>query len=443
MKPQDLYKFLSDPDLTALIETNKTTDDVFDVFDVYENQHSELLAWCMNPNEGHDQGDAVIKDFLEAAYYAGDNAIWDNKKFFQIWTPGKIRTTSFGAAFMKREFALKVENGTKTGRLDLFLVDPQNKLLVTIENKAGARLAAEQLDKYLQAVKSNIASKKAFADYQQAYIVLDRDLSEYPDEDLCKLSKRWALLDYTWLAASAKRARFQLERGSRSAQLLVAYCQRQTDWESAAEKRASELAINLAIAHATVVKAMREVGKQSICDWKPLEGHYGELLVFLSQHHSACEKIIATRGVAVLVKQLLRAVPELTPEHIETGRKWLAVLAPECRDLMQPDEEADWPVYADLFRVANLSRPDAPRYNLHLVWVKNAFDAARYDEPVLRSHFANTFVGLSTFVDSNVRRILIAENMNPDTAIGEVNKLLAALSACMRSVPKADIGMSP
>jgi hypothetical protein len=41
----------------------------------------------MNPNEGHGQGDAVIQDFLEAAYYASDSAIWDNKKFFQIWTP--------------------------------------------------------------------------------------------------------------------------------------------------------------------------------------------------------------------------------------------------------------------------------------------------------------------------------------------------------------------
>ncbi|MDQ1815136.1 PD-(D/E)XK nuclease family protein [Massilia sp. CCM 9210] len=443
MKPEDLYKFLSDPDLTALIETSKTTDDVFDVFDLYENQHSELLAWCMNPNEGHGQGDAVIKDFLEAAYYACDNTIWDNKKFFQAWTPGKIRTTSFGAAFVTREFTLKVENGTKTGRLDLFLVDPQNKLLVTIENKAGAKLAAEQLDKYVQAVKSNIASKKAFADYQQAYVVLDRDLSEYADEDLCKLSKRWALLDYTWLSASAKRARFQLERGSRSAQLLVAYCQRQTDWESEAEKRASELAINLAIAHPTVLETMRVLDKQSICDWKPLEGHSGELIIFLSQHHSACEKIIATRGVAMLVKQLVRAVPELTPDYIGTGRKWLTAFPPECRDLMQPDEEADWPVYADLFRVAKLSRPDAPRYNLHLVWVRNAFDATRFDEPVLRSHFANMFVGLSTFVDSNVRRILIAENMTPETAIGEVKKLLAVLSACMRSVPKADIAISP
>lgn len=160
-----------------------------------------------------------------------------------------------------------MESGTEKGRLDLFLVDPQNKLLITIENKAGAKLTGPQLEKYVQAVKGNIASKTAFLDYQQAYIVLDRHLSEYSDEYLSKLSKRWTLLDYTWLSASAGRARFQLGRDSRSAQLLVAYCQRQTDWESEEEKRAADLAIDLAIAHPTVVKAMRDLNKQPMTNW--------------------------------------------------------------------------------------------------------------------------------------------------------------------------------
>jgi hypothetical protein len=435
MNPAELYEFLSDPNLTELIETNKTTDDVFDVFDLYENQHSELLAWCMNPNEGHGQGDAVIKDFLEAAYYASHNSIWDNKKFFQMWTPGKIRTASFGAAFVTREFTLNIENGNKKGRLDLFLVDPQNKLLITIENKAGAKLTGPQLEKYVQAVKDNIASKKAFHGYHEAYIVLDRDLSEYSDEGLCKLSKRWSLLDYTWLSASAERARFQLERDSRSAQLLVAYCQRQTDWESEAEKRTSELAIDLAIAHPSVVEAMRDIDKQSMIDWKPLEGHSGELTIFLSQHRSVCEKIIATRGVAMLVKQLARAVPDLTPHYVETGRTWLAIMPPECAALMATDENAVWPINVSLFRVAKLSRPDAPRYNLRLIWVKNSFDSTRYDEPTLRSHFSKTFPGLSTFATSKIRRVPIAENMNPENSIEEIKKVLLQLAACMASIP--------
>src|SRR5256885_9626457 len=59
---------------------------------------------CLTPGEGHGQGDSVIKDFLEAAYQKSDAAIYDNKKFFRKWTPGRIRVSSFGSAFVTREF---------------------------------------------------------------------------------------------------------------------------------------------------------------------------------------------------------------------------------------------------------------------------------------------------------------------------------------------------
>lgn len=122
MEPNDLYAFLRDPKLLELIELNKTTDDFLDVVKLNENQNSEILAWCMNPNEGHAQGDAVIKDFLEAAYTAGESCTWDNKKFFSKWTPGRIRTSSFGAAFVTRELAVKVSNGEKMVASTYFLL---------------------------------------------------------------------------------------------------------------------------------------------------------------------------------------------------------------------------------------------------------------------------------------------------------------------------------
>jgi hypothetical protein len=78
----ELYAFLRDPKLLELIELNKTVDDVFDVLTLTENQNSEVLAWCMNPHEGHSQGDGVIKDFLEAAHAASDCCTYDNRKFF-------------------------------------------------------------------------------------------------------------------------------------------------------------------------------------------------------------------------------------------------------------------------------------------------------------------------------------------------------------------------
>ena len=199
MDSQELYSFIRDPKLLELIETNKTTDDVFDVITLTENQNSEVLAWCMSPNEGHAQGDAVIKDFLEAAYAASEGCTWDNKKFFAKWTPGRIRTTSFGAAFVTREFNIKVNDGAGNGRLDLFLVDPQNKFLITIENKVKSSLNASQLEKYVQAVKSTLASRKIFSEYDLAFIVIDKELESYSEEHIETLGTRWSLLDYQWL----------------------------------------------------------------------------------------------------------------------------------------------------------------------------------------------------------------------------------------------------
>ena len=257
MTPNDLYAFLSDKRLVDLIERVKISDDFLDVVSLTETQHSDMLAWCLHPNEGHGQGDAVIKDFLIAAYEAGQETNkFANKIFFETWTPGKIRTSSFGSAFIAREFSLTTAD-TRRGRLDLFLIDPGNKIIVTIENKAGASLTETQLSDYYAAVSQQISNRRVFSDYQFAYIVVDRDLADYPEEHLKSLGNKWALLDYGWLEASANRARLHLERNNEAAQLLMAYCQKQTGWQSPNEKQVNELAAELASQHEAVVEAIR------------------------------------------------------------------------------------------------------------------------------------------------------------------------------------------
>ena len=77
-------------------------------------------------------------------------------------------------------------------------------------------------------MSQQISNRRVFSDYQFAYIVVDRDLADYPEEHLKSLGNKWALLDYGWLEASANRARLHLERNNEAAQLLMAYCQKQT-----------------------------------------------------------------------------------------------------------------------------------------------------------------------------------------------------------------------
>lgn len=438
MEPDDLYAFLLDPNLVELIEQNKTTDDFFDVFDLNENQHSDLLAWCMNPNEGHSQGDAVIKDFLEAGYAASGGSIWDNKQFFAKWTPGKIRTSSFGSAFVTRELTIEVEKGGRKGRLDLFLMDPRNKILVTIENKAGASLTPEQLEKYVQAVKSHVSSNKVFKDYDLAFIVLDRDLKDYSEEDLGTLGKRWTLLDYSWLEASAKRARFQLARDKNAAQLLVAYCQRQTEWESPAEKRTSELAADLAVAHPLVLEKLWALERQSMLDWrlKTLDGVEGELTLFHAQHRQVCEKLVGIRGMATIVQQLMKTAPNLKPDQIEAGRAWLNVVPQEALQLVRDGDEGYWPVYINLRRASRVSRPDAPKFNLKLIWARDHFNASVCDEALLRAHFEKDFPDLRHFANSGYRRITIDRHLSPTDAVKVAKSTLERIGDAIRTRPR-------
>ncbi|WP_376775719.1 PD-(D/E)XK nuclease family protein, partial [Serratia fonticola] len=85
---------------------------------------------------------------------------------------------------MAREFSLSISEANKRGRLDLFLIDPNNRIVVTIENKAGAALTEGQLSSYYTAVNAQISSRKVFKDYDFAYLVVDRDLSQYTEEHL-------------------------------------------------------------------------------------------------------------------------------------------------------------------------------------------------------------------------------------------------------------------
>jgi hypothetical protein len=416
MDARELYSFLRDPKLLELIELNKRANDVFDVVTLTENQNSQVLAWCMNPNEGHSQGDAVIKDFLEEAYAQSEGCTWDNKKFFAKWTPGRIRTTSFGSAFLTREYSIKVNDGAGNGRLDLFLVDPQNKILITIENKVKATLNSEQLEKYVRAVKSGLAAMKVFSDYDLAFIVIDKDLEFYTEEHLAGLGTRWSLLDYQWLESSAKRARLSLNRGNQSAQMLASYCQSVTQWENPANKLQSDLLADLALTHPAVVESMNELSRYTMDRWSPsgLDGHFGELTIFLSQHRGVCEKLIDIRGVASLTPKLLGAIPIVNLEHIDEGGYWVCVMPPSASTIMR--DEA-WAIYIDIFRVAKVSTASAPKFTLKLVWVKSEFDPAVCDEEKLRDYFEPHFKGLNKRASSDRRRVMIVEHVSPAEAI--------------------------
>lgn len=444
MESEDFYSFLADPELIELIEQAKISDDILDVIKLTENQHSDMLAWCLTPGEGHGQGDSVIKDFLEAAHRESSTAIYDNKKFFRKWTPGRIRLSSFGSAFVTREFAVKVtipgQGEKRPGRLDLFLVDPQNRLLIAIENKAGATLTEAQLDRYQKAVNDEIGSRPIFKDYEFAYIVLDRELGWYTDEQFDALGKRWVFLDYSWLEASARRARLQVARNNEAAQLLVAYCQKQTDWESPSEARLSELAGEIAGKHPKVITALRELRGHGVPKWTPksLEGLDGELTLFRTQHLRLCKLLISSVGIASLQRKIRKELA-LDPNCIVNGRAWLEFATPELAALTI--EDCYWALSINLYRQSQ-SDDDKPRYTLRAVWRRASLDVTYGDEAALRRHFEGQLPGLKRFGSATERRMVVARDLDEGGALKRAVELAKKLSDSL-SIWRATSALRP
>ncbi|HDR9253511.1 PD-(D/E)XK nuclease family protein [Burkholderia vietnamiensis] len=440
MTPQDLYSFLSDARLVDLVERVKISDDFLDVVSLSETQHSDMLAWCLHPNEGHGQGDAVVKDFLTAAYNAGAGANkFSNKIFFEKWTPGRIRTASFGSSFIAREFSLSTGDAGKKNRLDLFLIDPSNRIVVVIENKAGASLTEEQLSSYYATVSNQIGNRPVFKEYDFAYVVVDRDLTEYDEEHLKSLGNKWALLDYGWLEASANRARRHLERNNEAAQLLMAYCQKQTGWQSPNEKHVSELSAELASQHEVVVEAIRQIRKVRPTEWTPtsFSGEFGELLLFFHQNRQLCDHLIQARGIGSVLVGLRKALRTLSHEEIEHGRTWLSFSTPGMQSLMRVSD-GYWPIYVNVYRETK-SDDENSKFTVRLIWITDEFLENGCDVEALRQHMAISFRGLDKFGNSAVRRLVIDSKLSVTAAVKKAAEVSAEIESRISSARRNGI----
>ncbi|MBN3171940.1 PD-(D/E)XK nuclease family protein [Pectobacterium brasiliense] len=418
MDAQEFYDFLTDEQLLELREKLRTSDNILDVIDLYENQNSNMLAWCLNPNEGHCQGDAVIKDFLTAAYFAGyETNKAANKKFFEEWTPGRIQTTSFGSAFMTCEFSISDRVGSKR-RLDLFLIDPKNRFIVTIENKVGAKLSGDQLDDYYEAVRSNFANKTVFKGYKFAHVVLDKKLDTYSEEKLAGLGDKWALLSYQWLEQAAQRARLQLQNNNAAAQLLMAYCQKQAQWQNTNEKEISELSAQLASRYEAVVNHFSSLPAKPLTGWKPnnLEGIDGEVLLYFHQNKQLCKYLIQAKGIAGILVNLRKDYPHLREgEHLQIGRTWFNITTPDMLVLKQADNHY-WPLYVSIVRENGDNSP----FSIFLCYYEESLSEALCDTQALYTLFSAHYPELNKKQRNRWKTIASKEGVSAHNVAKEI-----------------------
>ena len=117
--------------------------------------------------------------------------------------------------------------------------------------------------------------------------MLDQDLDAYKEKQLLELGKRWALLDYRWLEASASRARFQLSRGNNSRAVTGCLLPKRDSLAKPDQRKDFRiLQLIWFLTHQAVISAMRPLKYKPLNKWTPatLQGHLGELTLFLAQN---------------------------------------------------------------------------------------------------------------------------------------------------------------
>lgn len=334
------HAFVADPRLRKALEGLKRSNDIFDIIDPNENQHSEILKWLFDPREGHGQGDAILKDFLTAAHGSSYENVLSNREFFSVWTPGRIARTGFHSMIAIREYVLPSKS-----RLDLLMIDPVNQILVIIENKHGARLGPTQLETYYDEV-ARLRSRPALKGFKTAHIVLDRNYGGAREEDENRSAprNRWAFLDYQWLEAGADRAELQLKRGNQSAALVIAYCQKQTDYIPPEQKELDDVLADVAMEYRTVIEDLERALTLDLSELTPktLDGDLGDKWIFANHYPELVERLGSKAKLSFIERRIKENLPnrKLVADY---GKRHFWLFDEAWNPLVDADA-ASWPV---------------------------------------------------------------------------------------------------
>ncbi len=361
-------RFVSDSRLGNAIESLKRSNDIFDIIRPSENQHSEILKWLFNPREGHGQGDAILKDFLTAAYWAATSNVYANRIFFEHWTPSRIASTGFHSIFLVREYRL-----ASGKRLDLLMVDADNEIFIVVENKHGSQFGESQLEEYYTGVATELRQRPAFSGFKTTYIALDRNHIRQENEADRRepLSNRWAYVDYQWLENGARRAEMQFRRGNSSASLVIAYCQMQTDYAPPEEEALNDTLAVLVQEYRPILDDFSAVRNKQLADLTPSELQ-GDMWIYVNHHSEIIDRMIEMKSLAFLDTGMKKRLPKLQIES-EFGKRYINLHEESWASLM--NSSGKWAVFVKVWRMKQ-SKSSSPSYGIATYYCHTAVQDA-------------------------------------------------------------------
>jgi hypothetical protein len=304
-------------------------------------------------------------------------------------------------------------------RVDLFVIDAQNRFILLIENKARAKHEEGQLEGYRTSFQEAVKQNSKLRAFDHVYIALDR-LFDGEDASDRACAKTWLHMNYGWLETSATRALRHVERGNAAARLVVSYCNRQTDWESPSVERCVALASELHQDHAEAVSSLINESPGRV-ERKWFENGKGDehLYQFLLQNRGAVALLKETKGMTSLAISL-RSIPGLSASNIHAVRAKLNI-CPNGWDQYAGD--GDWPV----FMRVTFSGDTKSKFDLALCWCSHGVAPDSAEEARQRLTQINSKFG--THYDSKWRRVAIERGLTATalkSAVERLNKELGA-----------------
>lgn len=415
--------FLADPDLAKAIELSRRVDDVFDIISPTENQHSCMLQWLLDPREGHGQGEAIFKDFLNAINYV-ENQKLKPQELFSSWHPGRVAISGFQSLIVVREKSM-----VGNGRQDLLLVDPVHKFVILVENKAGSSWKAEQLQGYRESLVELAKRGQPFHGYQLGLVRIDR----YKDEDSSQDGeyRKWAYLDYNWLELAARRAEVRIARGGDVGnQLVIAYCRRQAGYESGDELQLDRLLANLVQHHRDITAAISLSCRRKRPTAKDLslDSFDSQVWVWTHQYKDIAHKLDEQKSFSYIKHAVKEGAEKLAPQF-DVRRSDIYVIAGAWDKLRDRSKNA-WPLRIKLRETCVVDESgveEQQKYSIALELVHDNLIPGL--DANIRSVLAKKYAKeMSTRVDANFRRMGRQRNVAKEKLSAKIIDMLKVVN---------------
>lgn len=167
---------LKDPDYHTLIRTHYSSSYIGDFVTFQETQMCQVLAWLLDPREGHNQQDYFLKQLLVSVFADSSTNSEEEQR--------RLLSCRYLNAQVFTELVLP-----NNKRMDIVVTDRATKTVVVIERKDGDKARSGQLSEYREFIENN------FKDWTAVFVLSDSREKTHVnwDDKYVQINDQWLI----------------------------------------------------------------------------------------------------------------------------------------------------------------------------------------------------------------------------------------------------------